>query len=177
MKPTSYLYFTIILCSCSNNKNDFKEYISSVKQIPFPISFNTSKYADRIMNNKADSLLVEKYKPIDANEIFGKLYENEESVGMIYTVYGDAITPILMTYNKDGMKMDSLNLFENASGYNPEKETYVTITINQPNKIKELDSTNTWKLNSNQERVDSSVKLNIDSAFYLIQDDGKIIKK
>jgi hypothetical protein len=85
--------------------------------------------------------------------------------------------PILMTYNKDGIKIDSLNLFERASGYNPEKETYVTITFVQPNNIKELDSTNTWKLDSNQERVDSSVKLNIDSAYYLIQDNGKIFKK
>jgi len=177
MKHNLNLFFIFFLISCSFNTNDFKNYKTSIHQIPFPISFNTMNYPNKKIESNTDSLLFEKYKSQDANEVFGKLYENDQSVGIIYTVYGDALTPILMTYNKDGSKIDSLNLFNKASGYNPEQETYVTINFSEANKFTEVDSTKSWKLDSHQDRIDSSEHLNVDSSFYLIKEDGRIIKK
>ena len=176
MKHILLVCFLFSLVSCSNNTNDFKVFKSNIPLISFPISFNTIRYPNKKVQFNIDSSLFEKYKSQDANEIFGKLYENEKSVGIIYTVYGDALTPILMTYNKEGLKIDSLNLFDKASGYNPEQETYVTINFSESNKFNELDSTKTWKLDSHQERIDSSEQLHIDSVNYLIKNDGKIIK-
>ena len=177
MKFILILCFSILLFSCSFNTNDFKKFKSSIPQLSFPISFNTMNYPDKKFQINIDSLLFEKYKSQYANEIFGKLYENEKSVGIIYTVYGDVLTPILMTYNNAGVKIDSLNLFDKASGYNPEQETYVTINFSQANKFKETDSTKTWNLDRHEERIDSSEQLHIDNAKYTITDNGKIIKQ
>ena len=81
-----------------------------------------------------------------------------------------------MTYDKNGNKKDSLNLFDNASGLNLQSETYVTSTF-YPNKtIQEIDSISTWALNDRgDDRLPGSEKIKVDSIKYIISDSGKII--
>jgi hypothetical protein len=60
---------------------------------------------------------------LTAHEVYGKVFEDEKSIGIIYIIIGDINVPILMTYDKQGNKVDSLNLFENASGFDVKSET------------------------------------------------------
>ncbi len=176
-KRLTYLIGLLLIVSCATKPNDFKNYLSQIKPIPTPIKFWTIGYTDKKIENKVDERLFEKYKSVYANEIFGKLYENKQTAGIIYTVYGDVLAPVLITYDKQGNRIDSLGLFDNASGYNLEKETFVSVTLHPDLTIQEVDSTFTYTLNDKgDDRIPGSDKLTVDSIIYSINENGKIIR-
>jgi len=171
-----YIIELIFFRGCSTTSNDFKKYTEQINKLQTPIIFRTIQFSDNPPSNKIDKILFDKYKYADANEVYGKIYEGDKFVAIIYTVKGDVLVPILGTYDKNGNQIDSLNLFQNASGFNVQSETYISLKF-YPNKVmQEIDSTLTWTLNvSGDDRLSGSEKINIDSFTYTINDAGKII--
>ncbi len=110
--------------------------------------------------------------------VYGKLFEDSKTVSIIYSVIGDYNVPILMTYDKTGNKIDSLNLFENNSGFDFAKETYEYVTIFPNKRIQVIDSTKTWTMDdTGEDRILGTEKLTtVDTFTYFINEDGRIVK-
>lgn len=171
-----YIVGLLLFAGCSATSNDFKTYTGQIKTLQTPITFRTIQFLDNPPSNNIDKFLFDKYKYAGADNVYGKIYESDKFVGIIYTVNGDVLLPVLVTYDKHGNKIDSLNLFEKASSFNLESEIYVTSEF-YPNKaILEIDSTSTWTLNGRgDDRLPASEKISVDSVNYTINDSGKII--
>ncbi len=178
MKALIYFFILLLFVGCSSKHGDFETYLSQIKSVSTPVKFWTLGYTDNKMKSIPDERLFDKYKYCYANETFGKIYNGNKSVGIIYTVYGDMYVPVLVTYSNKGEKVDSISLFDNASGFNLEKETMVSVTLFPDKTIREINSTFTWTLNeAKDDRIPGSDKLSIDTITYLVSDDGKIEKR
>jgi hypothetical protein len=168
----------IILVSCSKTDNDFEKYLGQLNSISTPTSFGSMTYPNKDTSDDYDAGLFEKFKSYSAFMVYGKMYEDEKTAGIIYTVIGDYNVPILMTYDKSGNKIDSLNLFENSSGFNFDSETFEFVTIYPDRRIQVIDSTKTWTMEDNgEDRIEGTEKVTVDTITYLIRTDGQIIKK
>ncbi len=173
----TYLIGLIFIVSCSTKDNDFKKYVGQLETLKTPISFGTMRFPEQQTKKTYDRDLFLKFGNLTAHEVYGKVFEDEKSIGIIYTVIGDINVPILMTYDKQGNKIDSLNLFENASGFDVVSETYEYVTFNPDKTIQVIDSTKTWTTDvSGEERILETEKLTIDTLTHFVNEDGKIVK-
>lgn len=176
-----YLLFISFLflfgCNTKTNTSSFDKYLSQLESLKTPVTFKTIQYPERKTADNYDTALFEKYKLNEAESAYGKVYSDETGAGIIYTVPADVAVPVLVTYNKQGNKIDSLGLFENASGVGLETEVYVR-AVYLPNKtIKIIDSTVKWKLDkTGGDRIEGSESFTIDSSQYIIDNSGKISK-
>jgi hypothetical protein len=173
------LIFGLILTfGCTTKDNDFKTYVEQLETLTIPVSFATLRFPDRDTKSDYDQRLFEKYKSWTAYMVYGKLFEDANTIGIIYSVIGDYNVPILMTYDKMGNKIDSLNLFENNSGFDFERETFEYVTISQDKRIEVIDSIKTWTMDdTGEDRILGTEKLtDVDIFTYFISADGRIIK-
>src|SRR4051812_80337 len=125
----NYLFVisTFLIIGCKNQSSDFEKYVEQLKSLPTPLVVKTIEYPERAALENYDSSLFEKYKLSTAQAPYGKIYDDERTIGIIYTVAGDVAVPFLVMYDKSGRKIDSLNLFQNASGVGIESEVYERI--------------------------------------------------
>jgi hypothetical protein len=141
------------------------------------MTFRTIEFSNNKTQKSVNESLFNKYKYVDAANVYGTIFKNDKIVAIIYTVNGDVSVPVLVTYDKRGNRIDSLNLFENASGFNLETETYVTSTFYADKSIQEIDSISTWTLNNKgDDRIPESEIIKVDTLKYVITESGKIIK-
>jgi hypothetical protein len=167
----------LLTFGCRNQNNDFEKYTSQLQLIKTPVVFETIKYPEAQLPENYNKDLFERFKLEAAQSAYGKLYENNNSTGIIYTVAGDVAVPFLVTYDKTGTKLDSFNLFQNASGFDVESECYERVLLLPAQKIQVRDSTIKWKLNeSGDDRIEGSETVSIKTFNYAIDKKGKIIK-
>jgi hypothetical protein len=168
---------TLLVIGCRNQSADFKRYSKQLEQLPIPLVVKTIEYPERKVSGNFDSALFEKYKLYEAQAPYGKIYDDASTTGIIYTVSGDVGVPVLVMYDKAGRKVDSLNLFQNASGFGLESEVYERVTFLSNKAIQVIDSTVKWELNkAGDDRVEGSEKVRIDSFYYVVDRNGKIRK-
>ena len=168
----------LFIAGCNTKTSSFEKYLSQLETLKAPITFKTIQYPEKKVVDNYDTILFERYKLREAESAFGKVYDDKTGAGIIYTIPADVAAPVLVTYNKEGKKIDSFSLFQNASGFGLESEVYVR-AIYFPNKtIKIIDSTVKWKLNkTGDDRIEGSESFTTDSSQYLIENDGKISKQ
>jgi hypothetical protein len=137
-------YFPIgalmVLLSCSG-QNKFERFVSQLDPVQIPVSFNTSGLIKNQTQQKHEEAVFRKYAPSGADQVFGRLYADEKTTGIVYLRSGDVPVPVLMTYTLEGVKLDSLNLFE----FNPEMgELNRLVTFLPDRKIQLIDSVTIW---------------------------------
>ncbi len=165
------------LFGCKFQHDEFEKYINQMELLDTPIVFETIKYPEGKKSKKYDRGLFERYKLQNAQSVYGMLFNDDKTVGVIYTVAGDINVPVLVTYDRNGNKIDSLNLFQNASGFDLESETYERALLFS-RTIQVTDSVVKWRLDeSGEDRIEGSEKSTIHSFEYLVDKDGKIINK
>ena len=174
-----YVFFITILVilGCSNRESDFDKYLDQVERLPTPLIIKTIEFTGRTSSQLIDTILFEKFKILDAQTVYGKIYEDNNFTGIIYNVPGDISVPVLVTYRKNGEKIDSLNLFKNASGVGLEIELFERLILRPDMTIHVIDSLVKWDLNKvGDERIEGSGRESIDSFYYFIRKDGRIGK-
>jgi hypothetical protein len=171
----SVVVAVVITCSCTDNssKADFAEYIKNVEEIKLPIQLNSSSFVGSVNYQKYRKDLFKRFAPQHAYELYGRIILNRKFVSLIFNAVGDINKPIIMTYDLDGNRIDSLNLFPNAcnnySGFIAE-----TAYLSSDRNIKIIDSIGVWDLKSNDWKIKD---LGLDSIKILISNSGKFIKK
>lgn len=167
----------LLIVGCRNQPGDFEKYVKQLESLPTPLAVKTIEYPERKGLKDYDSALFEKYKLYDAHSAYGKIYDDDRITGIIYTVASDISVPVLVTYNKAGKKIDSLNLFQNASGFGLESEVYERVMLLPDKTIQVIDSVVKWDLNkTGDDRIEGSEKVAIDSFYYLVDKNGKFNK-
>lgn len=171
------LIIALSLYGCKSQHDEFKKYINHLDSLDSPIVFESIKYPEGKKSEKYDRGLFDRYKLQNAQSAYGMLFNDGKTVGVIYTVAGDINVPVLVTYDKNGNKIDSLNLFQNASGFALESETYERVLF-VDRTIQVRDSVVKWLLDeSGEDRIEGSEKSTIYSFEYLIDKNGKIVSK
>jgi hypothetical protein len=168
----SLLAAIILTTSCSSKKNDFKRYVSGLETLKTPVSF----YATGIHANKNASADEERL-PFGrqlTDGVNGKLFEDEKFTAIISKA-GGMNFPLLITYDQDGQKIDSLNLFLLRRG--PEEgETSELITINSDKTIQVVDSITSWMAPTSESEPTIKM-LSVDTVVYVVDGGGRITKR
>lgn len=102
---------TLSLIGCKNQSPDFEKYSNQLEQLATPLVVKTIEYPGKRALGNYDSILFEKYKLHDAQTPYGKIFDDDSTTGIIYTLAGDVGVPVLVMYDKAGTKIDSVNLF------------------------------------------------------------------
>jgi hypothetical protein len=174
-KILPFIALYLLLVGCSTKSDDFQSYISRIQTLSTPLTFQTTNKPNA-QQDIIEEKLFSKYKYIYADKLYGIIYKTENSLAILYLVNGDVVTPVIVTYDKKGNKVDSLNLFKNASGLDEDHQTFVSTTLYADMTIKEIDST----LIRHEIKVVGHAadwpRIQIDTLYYTVSSFGKIIK-
>jgi len=107
---------------------------------------------------------------------FAKLIDHKNYKGIIFVSTDETGSPVLLTFDKNGNQIDGLMLLGDWGGNDPSIGTSEITTINKDLTIHLIDSTSTWDVTPDDERIDSTEQLTVTDELYKISDDGKIIK-
>src|SRR3954447_26740285 len=97
----------LLIIGCGKRSTDFEKYSKQLEPLSTPLVVKTIEYPERKALENYDSALFEKYKLRDAQAPYGKIYDDNNITGIVYTVAGDIAVPVLVTYDKAGRKTDS----------------------------------------------------------------------
>src|SRR5437879_12004861 len=178
MKHSVIAFTCLIIFSCSGKKEtiqtkDFQRYLSSLDSLKTPIIFNTQTQLGDF-SKKFDSALFKKFKNQWAFKPYGKLFVTDRIAVTVDITAGDILTPILMTFDSEGNKLDSMNLYKSAGqfmGY----ESNELVTIDK-REIVTIRSVRRWELNERRNNIiQGSDQLTVDTVVFKINGHGKIV--
>ena len=180
MKNSWLLIALLFLFGCKSEKTQesslFSQYVGSIESIGLPFSF----YSLDKISTPSDSYLKEgfkKYKLDWSTQPYGKAFVAESFVAIIETWPGDVIVPVVATYNWNGGKIDSLNLYS-GGGIDMGYKATVLATLHPDYSISITDSIRKWELNEEgDDIIPGSDKLTLKKNLYIIDQDGKFIKQ
>jgi hypothetical protein len=171
---------SIVTIQCTKDKpatqsaDNFTTYLESLDQIDIPFEFNT-RDGLKGQSENYDTALFSKYKHAWSVAPYGRIAQSDDLVKTIEVVIGDMVVPVLMIYDKTGVKLDSLNPLDKAGGdIGYQSDEYVAFYADQ---VIVIDSTRTAELNAEKDGIiEGTWKLTVDTAVYQIDKSGKIKK-
>ncbi len=149
--------------------DDFLKYLKSLKELKTPLTI------DNIEEEPIgyDSVLFAKYKHKSSIWPYGQIVNGQIISTIEVTIGEDRFSPVIMTYTKDGQKIDSLLPYK-KTGWDIDYLSNEYLTINEKKEIIVTDSTTKWKLSDKMERIEDSKTTTIDTVTYRIDELGKI---
>jgi hypothetical protein len=185
MKNFIPVLFLLICFGCSQSHHNslptdevpFSEYVNSLDKVSLP--FTCACAPDYFANKtpKYDSAGFAKYKSVDANHPYGAVIFGPDNIVTINLVAADyCVAPILISFDKNGKKLDSLDAYGN-SYIDTASSVMPTFKIKADKSIVLIDTTKTWDLDSNSNVVPGSLVKQIDSTVYYLSKSGKFVKK
>lgn len=108
--------FSIIACQNQSAKQaetetTFSDYVDYLPQISLPYTFKCDEPFVRPGEIDYENALVKKYKP-EFTGIIGKVYRNDQSIGVLYTYPADVLLPVLIVTDTTGVKLETIELYE-----------------------------------------------------------------
>lgn len=118
MKLAGYFVLLIallpVMCNTKNHASpEFMRFVKSIPEIPLPYSISCRSCCS--VFRMTDSTLSKKYIPQDW-EIIGKLQQKEEFVILLYAAGGDALSPVVVTFDLSGQRISTKSLFKGGCG-------------------------------------------------------------
>ncbi len=182
------LFFALSSCSTKNNsvsgtgeqfnaKNPFVNYLTTLEQIPLPFKYNPLGKLPELSKDY-NKQAFEKYNYFGSSKPLGILFNDAKTVTIVDCSIGDnGLVPFLTTYDKKGIKIDSLAPFQKSGGdVGYFAVEYLTITKDKT--IVVLDSVTTYKLKHDNSDVDESTKkITTGLIKYTIAENGQIKNK
>ena len=178
-----FFYFSIflVLISCSSRTNsrqtiedEFEDLFIKLPQIAFPLSMQTSidTIIQQDLPDVTDTLLVKRFGGRTGFERpLGRVYKDSNVFVVLSFIPDDVGTPIISTYNKAGLKIDSLFIFDGKPAAIIGSRTREFATIQKDYQIQFLDSTDYL------DTLDNVISKEVISKIYYIDDKGKIKQK
>jgi hypothetical protein len=161
----------------STNFKDFQSFTSQLKPLETPLTFNSYKETKLNLLKIKDDAFINKIRlEYHGFEVYGKLFETNEFIAILGNIPSDIGSPIIITFDKKGNKIDSYLLYKTAEGdigiYSGNYEV-----INKDMKINFTDSTITRKLNKEgTDELPGTDSLSVSKETYQIMSNGKIAK-
>jgi|WetSurMetagenome_2_1015567.scaffolds.fasta_scaffold526829_1 hypothetical protein len=185
----SSLIFSLTL-SCGHNskgdKSQFQSFVKKLNKIETPISFNSNyDYQMKVQylndNQSFDNIQKDPFYEKIQNEysgfgIIGVLFETKAFVAILGNIPTDTGTPLILTFDKRGNKIDAHSVYENVMG---DMGIYISNfeSILPDMKIMFVDSTITRKINEDgSDEVPGTDSLSVKIKKYKIDSTGKFIR-
>lgn len=168
------------MVGCSGG-NEFKKFSEALPRLQTPMQFDNSGLIEHSSTKTTDAVAFEKFAPRGTNEAVGVLYEDEKTTSILYLRIGDINAPILMTYSNEGVKLDSMEVFnldESLQGADVKR----LVTFLPDRKIQIIDSVLIWTEIFNEGEPDITEatrvqQLSMDTVLRTIDANGKITKQ
>jgi hypothetical protein len=102
----------------SNNKSDikvnseFKVMYQKLPKIPLPLKIHTTDGFLPEINPTSDETLKSRFGFKGYATVYGRLLENDKFCSVLIYLPTDVGTPVIMTYDNRGVKLDSIALFD-----------------------------------------------------------------
>lgn len=168
------------MVGCSGG-NEFKKFSEALPRLQTPMYFDNSGLIEHSSAKTSDPSVYEKYAPRAANQAVGVLYEDEKTTSILYLRIGDVNAPILMTYSNEGVKLDSIEVFnidESLQGADVKR----LVTFLPDRKIQTIDSVLIWTeifTDGEPDITDATriQQLSMDTVLCTIDANGKITKQ
>lgn len=175
------LFIFLAYLSCSQKvktihpKHDvsFEEYVSKIDKIKLPLEGRCTK--DLLGQRfNFDAEIISKYG-IENSQIYGVLAEKKNYTAILYLQATDVSLPVIVTTNKKGKKIASLNLYEISCWQDEEIEEVSWFKINENLTIELGDSSTTFKRKGGKDIIESSRKSTVRYRTFEIDIKGNII--
>lgn len=176
-----FLFIFLTYLSCSQKvkpihpKRDvsFEEYVSKIDKIKLPLEGRCTKdLSGQRFNFDAD--IISKYG-IDNAHIYGVLAEEKNYTAILYLQATDVSLPVIVTTNKKGKKIASLNLYEISCWEDEEIEEVSWFKINENLRIELGDSSTTFQRKNNKHIIETSRKSTVRNRTFEIDLKGNIL--
>jgi hypothetical protein len=164
-------------CSSDRESTDakaFRSYLTSLDVINVPFEFNSKKGLKGGSVNY-DTALFAKFKHSWSARPYGRFEQSDSITKIIEVINGDIPVPVLMTYNQNGVKLDSLNPFDtDQEDFTDESNKFVSVNGND---IIIIDSLMIQVLDNETGNVMEGMwSLSVDTTIYQVASSGKISK-
>ncbi|MFT7036073.1 MAG: hypothetical protein ACJA2S_004600 [Cyclobacteriaceae bacterium] len=172
MKKILIILLSIFILSCTEEKKGFPDYLKSLDKLELPLKFDLNSRMEASKNY--DSALFETYKHAWTYAPYGIAFENDSIVGIIeYSIADNGLAPFLITLDKQGNKIDSLNILRNTF-FGEKGQTLVSADLNADLKLIVTDSSKSWQLDEDYNEIPNTIELRVSNTTYKIQSNGKI---
>lgn len=171
------LIVLLIIYSCKQDKP--KESVTSVKEtgsgITQSITFNSDNDINLVLPEVGDSTVVKMIQQqLPHLNLIGQLFETERIYVMLGFIANDTGSPLIVTTDKTGKKLDSYLAYETAGGDMGYYSTNI-VTINPDKTILFLDSTLTRQINeTGTDEIPGTDSVFVKEKKYRITENGKI---
>jgi hypothetical protein len=154
----------------------FDDYIKSLDTIPLPFKHSCSDAQFAEMSVHFDSAGFKKYKEADCIQPLGILFNDDTIIVTVDLSNADFCkAPFLVSFDKKGNKLDSLNLYQNAFA-DTDAASRPYFRVDKDKSIVIIDTTKKWKVGQFDKVVPGSETTTIDSTMYFLSEKGKFIK-
>ena len=109
-------------CSSNHSKNksdikvnfEFKEAYQKLPEIPLPLKIQTTAENGFVpkIDPTSDETLKSRFGFKGYASVYGRLFENDKFCSVLIYLPTDVGTPVIMTYDNKGVKLDSIALFD-----------------------------------------------------------------
>lgn len=116
------IVFCLLSFGCSNNNSknkadkkvnfEFHEMYQKLPIIPLPLKIHTSEGFFPEINPTSDETLKSRFGFKGYASVYGRLFENDRYCSVLIFLPTDVGTPVIMTYDNTGVKLDSIALFD-----------------------------------------------------------------
>ena len=151
----------------------FSNYINSLPQLNLPLAINSESESFPEPPAGFDTLGFQRYKSQYTVQPVGVVYTNDDYYAVLEYGVGDySAIPQLMVYNREGVKLDSLNPYK-VSGHDMGYHANETVEFSPSSRIKV--TANIVRLDiKDDDEVAGSEKKETKITTYQISDKGKI---
>jgi len=175
-----------MLLGCQDRKeSDFKNYYEKLPLLKTPLSLKSGMIEEYEVTQRKDSILFNKLSKLGSDfrekyfpsksffSLYGRIYEKENFISIIYRCDADKIWPYLYTFTKQGEIIDSLSL-NNSTGIDVlGSEISTTLIDDKMNIVLKNEATyNDMNPNSNKDIDFKEIKY----AKYSLDKSGKFKK-
>ena len=154
---------------------EFAKYIEAIPDLELPYSI--ACFSDYNNSPNIDKDLKMKFLEREGEWPHRQIPTNSEFVAIMNLVSADIILPIIKTYNKSGEVISSQQMFFDYCGGGPGYYSSQHIIINPNLVITHIDSTWTYNLDSLENEIEGTQKLEVKNFDYRVLPDGKIVKE
>ena len=152
----------------------FTSVYDTLDLLTVPITLTPDNWSDMYKKH------LDKYGTKDGWELlkhpYARLTENSTYKGIIFISTDETGSPTLITIDKSGQPIDTLFILGDWGGNDPSIGTSEIATITKDYVIHLVDSTSTFDVGPDGDRIENSAKLTVTNGAYRILDNGKIEK-
>ncbi len=147
-----FIAFCLLSLGCSNNPQEnkadskvnleFKEVYQKLPIIPLPLKIQTTSENAFVpeINPTTDETLISRFGFKGYASVYGRLFEHENFCSVLIYLPTDVGTPVIMTFDNKGVKLDSIALFDSRPAVMMGLDSRESVVISENGLVHFTDS-------------------------------------